>query len=236
MAANRTSGGRPTLAVIGPRAPGGWSWSQGWALFMKMSASGLNQPGSSGVRTRSPTRSGRVPTCTYNGVPQSPRKTRMSNATLAGTDVPARGSSRNQEGTLSAATEATLHAPLPPQPRAGRRSSGRDPYVIRFEDRTRAKVVLASRRVPSCPRPRVSRRDWPCEMSERRVELRLAAILALDVAGYSRFVAHNSSPRLRGSSHDLRAGLNAPAVRRHLLQHNHGITDIYRQAKAHQSK
>ena len=63
----------------------------------------------------------------------------------------------------------------------------------------RAEVVLASRRVPLCPRPRVSRRDWPCEMSEGRVERRLAAILAVDVAGYSRFVTHKSSPRLWGS-------------------------------------
>ena len=31
----------------------GWSWSQGCALFMKMSASGLNQPGSSRVPAKS---------------------------------------------------------------------------------------------------------------------------------------------------------------------------------------
>ena len=52
----------------------------------------------------------------------------------------------------------------------------------------RAEVVLASGRVPSYPQPQISRWDWPCEMSEARVERRLAAILAVDVAGYSRLM------------------------------------------------
>jgi hypothetical protein len=36
----------------------GSMWSQGWALFVKMSASARNQLGSSSVPTRKPTRSG----------------------------------------------------------------------------------------------------------------------------------------------------------------------------------
>src|SRR5215472_3952086 len=48
--------------------------------------------------------------------------------------------------------------------------------------------------------------DWPCEMNEAQVERRLAAILAVDVAGYS---------RLMGS--DEEGTLAAPrAVRREL--------------------
>src|SRR5215472_12578436 len=55
----------------------------------------------------------------------------------------------------------------------------------------RAEVVLASGRVPSYPQPQISRWDWPCEMSEARVERRLAAILAVDVAGYSRLMGED---------------------------------------------
>src|SRR5215470_12432039 len=38
--------------------------------------------------------------------------------------------------------------------------------------------------------------DWPCEMSEGRVERRLAAILAVDVAGYSRLMGEDEEGTL----------------------------------------
>src|SRR6516165_4997131 len=54
--------------------------------------------------------------------------------------------------------------------------------------RISAEVVFASGGVPYYPQPQISCQDWPCEMSEARVERRLAAILAVDVAGYSRLM------------------------------------------------
>src|ERR1700730_13729565 len=38
--------------------------------------------------------------------------------------------------------------------------------------------------------------DWPCEMGEGRVERRLAAILAVDVAGYSRLMGEDEEGTL----------------------------------------
>src|SRR5438045_4541425 len=55
-------------------------------------------------------------------------------------------------------------------------------------DQIRAEVVLASGQVPSYPQPQISLWDWPGELSVGRVERRLAAILAVDVASYSRLM------------------------------------------------
>src|SRR3974377_1721667 len=57
-------------------------------------------------------------------------------------------------------------------------------------------------------------RDWPCEMSEGRVERRLAAILAVDVAGYSRLMGEDEEGTL-AALRAVRRELADPKITEH---------------------
>src|SRR6516165_5724683 len=56
--------------------------------------------------------------------------------------------------------------------------------------------------------------DWPCEMSEARVERRLAAILAVDVAGYSRLMGADEEGTL-AALRAVRRELGDPKIAEH---------------------
>jgi TolB-like protein/class 3 adenylate cyclase len=56
--------------------------------------------------------------------------------------------------------------------------------------------------------------DWPCEMSEGRVERRLAAILAVDVAGYSRLMGEDEEGTL-AALRAVRRELGDPKIAEH---------------------
>src|SRR6516164_4953634 len=56
--------------------------------------------------------------------------------------------------------------------------------------------------------------DWPCEMSEGRVERRLAAILAVDVAGYSRLMGADEEGTL-AALRAVRRELSDPKIAEH---------------------
>ena len=56
--------------------------------------------------------------------------------------------------------------------------------------------------------------DWPCEMSEARVERRLAAILAVDVAGYSRLMGEDKEGTL-AALRAVRRELSDPKITEH---------------------